>query len=95
MCKDVVAAFTFGNKRHDYSPARFIDLGSDVRDKSNYDVAFHGTVRLTFTGEPLPDDLRPEPTDPEDDDRIDIAPFFKNLHLGRVFGGKGKPKGIV
>lgn len=85
---DAAVMFTFGDRNTSgYTPARYIDIGSDAKNKTEYDVAFKGQVRFTFVGEPISpqDGDGDEGGDEDNDGLVDIAPFFLNTRLGDVF----------
>lgn len=85
-----VVAFRFGEPHpHVQSPARYVDLGSDVKVKAHYAIPFKGTVRFVFNGtdvQPPPETEPSEPTPPEVE-KIDIRTRLLNTRLGSVTDG--------
>lgn len=83
---DAVIAFNFGSRLDEITQARFLDFSNEHVRKEEYDIAFKGIIKFTFTGEY--DTEQPEETEeqPKDDrPTIDVAQFFKQRDLGNIF----------
>ena len=81
---NATVAFVFGDRFNTKSPARFIELGSNEKKKSHYNIAFKGVVKFTFEGEAT---VEPDvPANPEAEGYVDISPLFITKSLNDLTG---------
>lgn len=83
---DAVVSFKFGNDNGStITPARYIDLGSNTKIKSHYDIAFKGVVKFTFKGNGTTKPVEPANTEVDENEAIDVASLMLNRNLGNIF----------
>lgn len=78
---DATVRFEFGTRSKGNIPAKYIELASNDINKSDYGLAFRGTVDLVFKGKEVVEP--PKPDEPEEP-YIDVASLFLHRNLGSI-----------